>query len=76
MDSAETFDKKKHRKEVNTAVADLQSMFDVMTHNYLLRSQVPGPEYQCLHPKIDGSVIPGDRGWSEQILLQDKLRWI
>lgn len=60
MDSTKTFDKKKHWKEVNITVADLQNKFNVMTHTYLLHSQVPALEYWCLYLKIDGSVSPGD----------------
>lgn len=73
MIRAEIFDKKKHWKEINTIVADLQSRLDIITHIYLLHSQVPAPKYQCLYSKIDSLVSHGDIGWSEQTSIQDKL---
>ena len=74
MDIGKAFDKKKYWKEVNIADTNLQNKFDVMTANYLLHSQVLVLKYQCLHPKIDGSVSLGDIRWSKYISLQDKLR--
>lgn len=57
VDSTKIFDKKKYQKDVNIALAHLQSKFDVMSHDYLLRSQVLVSEYQCLHSKIDNSAL-------------------